>query len=143
MSVADNREIARRFVEEVWGRGDFALEAELLAANMREHTPGPGCTPDRDGHHQLLAGIHAAYSEIRFTLDDVVVEGEMAADRWTMHAVHTGIFGGIPPTGKRVTITGMDVMRIIDGKIVDLWHLEDQLGLPQQLGVIPGPAPAG
>jgi predicted ester cyclase len=71
------------------------------------------------------------------TIDDLVAEGDKVAARYKWTGTHQGIFNGIPPTGKRVTITGLDLWRLRDGKCVEHWNQEDNLGLLQQLGAIP------
>jgi steroid delta-isomerase-like uncharacterized protein len=142
MSTDAYKAMARQFVEEVWGQGDLALADVLLAPDCIDHTPGPGLTPDRAGHHRLLQQVRTAFPDAHFMLEDVVVEGDRVVDRWTMDATHSGPLGGIAPTGKRVRLTGMDIFRVAEGQIVELWHLENTLSLLQQLGVVPGPGAA-
>lgn len=77
------------------------------------------------------------------TVEDLLAEGDKVVDRWTARGTHPGELIGIPPTGKEVTITGMDILRISNGKIAEIWHQEDMLGMMQQLGVIPQMAQAG
>jgi predicted ester cyclase len=138
MSREENKKIARRVVEDVWGKGDFAAEQELIAINVVDHNPLPGLAPGLEGHHQALAMFRSAFDG-QMTLEDVIAEGDKVVDRWTFHGTHRGAFFGIPPTGKQVTLTGMDFSRIENGQIVEFWHQEDILGLMQQLGVAPAP----
>ena len=79
----------------------------------------------------------AAFPDISFTVEDMIAEGDKVVTRWTMNATHKGQFGGIPPTGKRVSITGVDISRIVTGKFVESWMYSDRVGLMQQLGVMP------
>ncbi len=138
---AENKTIARRFVEEVWGKGDLELSNKLLAPECIDHNPGPGLTPDREGHNQLLLRVRTAFPNARFTLDDVLAEGDRVVDRWTMDGLHAGPFAGVPPTGRAVRLTGMDILRIENGRVVELWHLEDTQGLMQQLRQAQPPDP--
>lgn len=138
MSREGNKIIVRRYVEDVWGKGDFAAEQELIATNFVDHNPPPGFAPDREGHHQVLVMFRSAFDGHQ-TIEDMIAEGDKVADRWTFRGTHRGEFFGIPATGKQVTMTGMDISRIENGQIVDVWHQEDILGLMQQLGVVPAP----
>jgi steroid delta-isomerase-like uncharacterized protein len=141
MSLEENKIIARRFVEDVWGKGDFAAERELLATNVIDHNPLPGFATGFEGHHQVLAMFQNAFDG-HVTLEDVIAEGDRVVDRWTFHGTHRGELFGIPATGKQVTFTGIDISRIENGQIVEFWHQEDILSLMQQLGAIPTPGQA-
>ena len=143
MSVEENKAVIRRYIEELWGQGNMALEDDLLDRSLVDHNPSPGMTPDYAGHHQILTIFRAAFPDIRMTLDDLVAEGDRVVDRWTARGTHTGEFGGIPATGRPVAVTGIDITRLENGKIVEIWHQEDIIGLMQQLGAIPAPAAAG
>jgi predicted ester cyclase len=77
------------------------------------------------------------FPDIHFTVDDIFVEGDKVALRWTLRGTHKGEFAGVPPTNKQVAIWGISVDRISGGKIAETWERYDTLGLMQQLGVIP------
>ncbi len=141
MSLEENKIIARRFVEDVWGKGDFAAERELMSTNVVDHNPVPGFPTGFEGHHQVLAMFRNAFDG-QVTLEDVIAEGDRVVDRWTFHGTHRGELFGIPATGKQVTFTGIDINRIENGQIVEFWHQEDIMGLMQQLGVVPSPGQA-
>jgi predicted ester cyclase len=137
MSSTENKAIIRRYIEEVWGKGDFAAEQELVAANIVDHNAIPGFPPGFAGHHQTVVMLRNAFPDGTNTLEDVIVDGDKVADRHTFRGTHTGEFMGIPPTGKVVVFSGMEITRIANGQIVEQWHQEDFLGIMQQLGVIP------
>jgi steroid delta-isomerase-like uncharacterized protein len=141
MSLEENKIIARRFVEEVWGKGDFEAERELLSANVIDHNPIPAFGTGFEGHHQVLAMFQNAFDG-QVTLEDVIAEGDRVVDRWTFHGTHRGELFGIPATGKQVTFTGIDISRIENGQIVEFWHQEDIMSLMQQIGAIPAPGQA-
>lgn len=82
--------------------------------------------------------FRAAFPDVRYTMEDLIAEGDRVMDRWTVHATHLGDFLGIPPTGKAITFWGIDILRIVNGRIKEIWHLEDQVSVLQQLGVLPG-----
>ena len=86
--------------------------------------------------------FRAALPDIRSTAEDVLAEGDRVAVRWTGSGTHTGEIMGVPPSGVRVSATGIFVFHIKDGKIVEYWENWDTLGFLQQIGAIPAPASA-
>ena len=88
---------------------------------------------------ELLKMFYAAFPDLRHTYEDQLAEGDRVATRQTWHATHVEDFQGIPPTGKRVSVTAIVVDRIVAGKCVEHWASPDLLGLMQQLGAIPAP----
>ncbi len=85
----------------------------------------------------FLQGFASAFPDARFTIDDMIAEGDRVATKKTFTGTHQGPFAGIPPTGNRVTLTYVDILRVRDGRIVEHWLSMDQLSFMQQLGVIP------
>ena len=139
MSVEQNKAIARRWGEEVWGKGSLDAIDELLAADIIFNYPPPGVAPNREAYKQTVTMFQVALPDIQYTVEDMVAEGDRVAVRWTGRGTHKGEFMGIPPTGKPVTITGISILRIAGGKIVEEWTEDDILGVLQQLGVFPPP----
>jgi steroid delta-isomerase-like uncharacterized protein len=90
-----------------------------------------------------LSQFRTAFPDLVTTVEDMVAEGDRVAVRHTHRATHTGAFQGIPPTGKRIEVTGIEVLRMREGQIAEFWHMDDFLGLMQQLGVVPAPGQAG
>jgi steroid delta-isomerase-like uncharacterized protein len=139
MSEAQNKTIAERFNEDIWGTGDEAALEELFAPDFVDHGALPGQTPDREGHKEIVAAFRSAFPNLSVTTDDIIAEGDKVVSRWTARGTHQGELMGISPTGKEVTITGIDVLRIAEGKVVGRWAEYDSLGMMQQLGVVPEP----
>jgi predicted ester cyclase len=135
----ENKAIARRYILDVWGKGDYETEQAIVAANVVDHNPVPGFPPGLTGHHQTLAMLHNAMPDMKIDLAFLVAEGDKVLDHWSCRATHAGEFFGIPSAGKPVMFTGTDISRIADGKIVEIWHIEDVLSIMQQIGVIPAP----
>lgn len=139
-----NKMLARRAVEEVWNRGDFAVVDELVASDIVVHASTPaGEIHGAEGIKQFYAALRKAFPDIHFTIEDQIAEGDRVVTRWTARATHTGEFQGIPPTGKQGRLTGIDIDRFANGKVVECWPNADELGLLQQLGVLPAPQPTG
>jgi steroid delta-isomerase-like uncharacterized protein len=137
MAEAQNKTIARRFNEEVWGRGDQATLEELLDPDFVDHDALPGQDPGREGHKQILAAFHSAFPDLNVTTEDIVTEGEKVVSRWSARGTHHGELLGIAPTGNGVTIKGIDVLRVAEGRIVERWSQFNSLEMMQQLGAVP------
>jgi predicted ester cyclase len=86
--------------------------------------------------------ILGAFPDMEIEVDLLLAEDDLVVGRWTATATHQGPMMGIPPSGRPITITGIDIQRVADGKIVEVWHQEDILGMLQQIGALPEPPPA-
>jgi steroid delta-isomerase-like uncharacterized protein len=84
--------------------------------------------------------MYEAFPDLNRPVDDLIAEGDKVVARWRAEGTHTGSFQGVPPTGRRASITGITIFRLRDGKIVEEWGESDMLGLLQQVGALPGPA---
>lgn len=124
-------------------RNDQAALDELIAPASVDHALPPGMPPTRDSFKQVVAMFRAASSGLHHTVEDVIVEGDRVVARSTIRGVHTGGFFGVAATGKQATLRQIHIGRIANGKLVEHWGQEDDLGRMQQLGAIPKqPAPA-
>lgn len=142
MSTEENKAVVRRFEQDVWNGRNPSLVDEFFAASHVFRAAGSPPL-DREGHRQMIADFQRAFPDGQDTTDDLIADGDKVAHRWTYRGTHTGEFQGIPPTGKRVTLTGISIWRVEEGKIVESWHELDTLGMMQQLGVIPVPGKGG
>jgi len=141
MSTEENKAIARRWYEEGISGHNVAVLDELFAPDFVNHDSGAP-TGDREGLKQLLAGGLSAFPDLQATIADMVAEGDKVVVRSTLHGTHQGALMGIPATGKAVAITGLYLLRFAQGKIAEAWVEQDNLGMMQQLGVIPAPGQA-
>ena len=142
MSTEENKANERRIFEEGWNQGNTAVFDELLAADFRANDPnGPIDGPE--GFKQFYATYRTAFPDIHFTIEDQIAEGETVVTRWTGTGTQHGSLMGIPPSGKRVSITGITISRYVNGKAVESWGSYDTLGMLQQIGAIPTPGHAG
>ncbi len=139
MAAEGNKAIIRRFVEEVQNGGDLAAVDELTAPGYVNHSAPPGVPGDREGLKQLTAMFRRAFPDGRMTIEEMVAEGDRVATRKTFRGTHRGELMGIPPTGRAVAIGLIDIVRLVDGKVVESWSAADDLGLLQQLGALPSP----
>lgn len=134
-----NKDIVRRLGLEGFGKGNEAVLDELLAEDYVDHGAPPGVPPGREGAKTFVAQLQAAFSNIDQSVDDVVAEGDKVAARWTFTADHTGEFLGVPASGKRITVGGLEIDRIADGKVAEAWTQVDMASFLMQVGVLPMP----
>ena len=135
-----NVRIMRRYFEEGLNRGDMSVVREIFSQDYIHHDPTnhdiAGGTADVERH---IITLRRAFPDIQFRIDSEVAQGDDVVVRWTATLTHDGDFFGLPPTGRTATITGVNCWRIVGGKAVEGWVNRDDLGLMQQLGVIPTP----
>ena len=139
MSTADNCTVARRFIEGVLGRGDFAVLNALAAPDCADHAAPPGPATIA----QFLVAWRAAFPDLRLEIDELVAAGDCVAARWTLRGTHRGAFLGVPPTGRRVAVAGRELYRMASGKVVQRCAAVDTPGLLRQLGAPPPARPTG
>ena len=141
MAVEDNKDIVRRFFDELMNKGNTAQVDEFLAPEFVNHFGGMGAA-DRETFRRLLPLYPAAFPDVHITIEDLVAEDDKVSARFTLRGTNQGAFMGMPPTGRQVTMSGMALFRLAGGKIVEEYVNEDTLGMMQQLtGPPPGQAP--
>jgi steroid delta-isomerase-like uncharacterized protein len=137
MSTEENKALARRMVE-AWNRGDLAALDDLIAPDYVFHDPAdPAMPPGPRGAKELVAAFRTAFPDLRLTIEDEIAEGAMVVQRLTGTGTHHGPFAGVPPTGKPVTMSSIEVLRVERGKIAEHWDEFDMVGLLRQLGALP------
>jgi steroid delta-isomerase-like uncharacterized protein len=141
MSAEENRAFLRRFYEEVLNKGNLDFIDEICAPDYVEHAH-ESPSPDREGLKREMAMLRGAFSDLHVTVEDLVAEGDKVVARTTARGTHSGALMGLPPTGKVVTVSGMDITRFAGGMAVEHWGMNDELGMMQQLGLIPAPSQA-
>jgi steroid delta-isomerase-like uncharacterized protein len=137
-----NKALARRAIEEVWNRGNYAVLPELVANDILIHA-APDDIHGHEGIRRFYDALRHAFPDLHFTIEDQIADGDRIATRWSARGTHQGTFQGIPATGKPVRLTGIDIDRFVAGKVVECWPEANELGLLHQLGVLSEPAPAG
>jgi steroid delta-isomerase-like uncharacterized protein len=133
-----NKTNVRRLFEEVWNKGHVFVADELFATTYTHHdssTPDVGRGPESEKKRATL--YRNAFPDIRFTIEDLIAEGETVVARWSCRGTHKGDLNGIAPTGKQFNIPGVSIARFTNGKMFEGFVNWDALGLMQQLGVVP------
>lgn len=126
------RDVGTRWFEEVWNRGRREAISEMLAPGCVIHD-GATESIGPDGFDPFFDRISGSFSDIHVEVEGSIAEGDTACVRWTFTAKHTGGALGIPPTGKTVHVTGITILRVVDGKAVEAWQNWDMLGMMQQI----------
>ena len=134
----ENKTILRRWVE-VWNEGNVDAVDEFVTDTYVRHDPNAPEVRGPEAEKQLMAMYLSAFPDLRFTIEDMVAEGDKAVLRWTSHGTHKGELLGIPPTDKQLALSGTDTFRLVEVKIDEQWVNMDALGMMQQLGAIPQP----
>ena len=135
MSPDENKTIVRRYLETAWNKKDSTIVDELVAPDFVQHAAN--VPPGREGVKKFFQMVYSGIPDARFTLDNIMAEGEQVATRFRVSDTQSGPLLGIPPTGKSLTITGMALLILREGKITENWNELDMLGALRQLGVIP------
>ena len=137
MSTEQNKALVRRFYDAVFNEKNLAAIDDFLDPHITEHALPPGLPHGSEGSRRFIGMYLAAFPDLHLTAEDMVAEGDEVTARFTMRGTHRGEFMGIPPTSKQVAITGIQIVRIVGGRIAENWINLDALGMLQQLGVIP------
>lgn len=128
----ENKAVVRRYIE-LWNTGNLALADEVIASDFVDHTH-PELAPGPEDVKQEVMNFRAAFPDAHTTVEQMISEGDLVAFRFVLRGTHQGTFGRFPPTGKGTVLTGMDVIRLTNGKMVELWSCQDTFSWIQQLG---------
>jgi steroid delta-isomerase-like uncharacterized protein len=131
--LSDAAELVRRMHRTLLESRDPAALDEFFAADFTSHNMPPGLPAGREGVKAFFGMFRDAFPDVEVTIDELVAEGDRAAVATTMSGTHTGEVMGIAPTGRRVSVTGIDMVRVEDGRIVEHRGLTDTVGLMRQL----------
>ena len=130
-------------LNERWIRGfnerDWEAERGVRTDDYVAHMSGAPGPLDNEGWAGFMAMFTSAFTDARITIDDAIEDGDFVASRWTITGTHDGPFQGIPPTGKSITMPGVDMSRVVDGKIAEHWAQFDLIAVLQQIGAMPAP----
>jgi predicted ester cyclase len=133
-----NKRLVRRVLNEIYGDGKLELADDLIHPEFVDHEPAhPGQPVGPAGVKQTVRRLQSAFGDLRFEIQDEIAEGEMVVQRTIMGGRHTGELAGSGPTHKEFAVQHIYIWRVADGKVVEHWGGRDDLGLLQQLGLLP------
>jgi predicted ester cyclase len=136
---AENKAVFRRGYEELLNRGNLFVADELIAPEFINHEAPPGKDRGPESMRWLATMLRTAFPDLHFAIEELVAEGDTVAGRLTMSGTQEGPLMGTPPTGRAVRQDHMHFVRFRDGKAVEHWGVRDELGMMQQMGVMPEP----
>lgn len=132
MSLETNKQVARRFVEEVFVKGSDAAVDELVAEDFTPHSWGK-MPPGREPLKQAQKRVHQGLTNVSMTIEDVIAEGDKVAIRLTAKGTHSGDFMGMKASGKSYAISETHIFRIANGKVTEHWRDADMMAMMSQL----------
>ena len=134
MDASAYKTMVRSLFDEVLNRGRLALIDNCFADDFVEHNPSPGQGPGREGVKHRIQALRDAFPDVRFVVDEIVGENDIVAVRYRWEGTHSGTFLGIPATGRRAAVRGMDFYRFKNGRVAEHWDNMDELSMLTQLG---------
>ena len=137
MGTKENKELVRKFWE-VAEKGDYDAFGDYITEDSIDHNPMPGQPPGLEGVKYIFKSLKAAMPDFSEEIVDMVAEGDKVVVQSISRGTHQGELMGIPPTGKKLQVDEIHIVRIKDGKMTDHWGLFDQAAMMAQLGVTPG-----
>ena len=135
MTIEHNKAIARRWSEELWGKGDLAVADEIIAPEYVRHDPGdPFPARGPEDLKRIVTMLRTMLPDLSIQIEAMVAEGDTIVSRYTTSATDTRGYMGQPPTGRTIRTSAMQMFRFANGKIVESWAARDDLGILVQLG---------
>ena len=139
MSAEENKDIFRRYVEEVGNEGKLELADEIFDRYLAHQSDGAALERGPEDVKRFMGEFQEDFPDFHTEIEDQIAEDDKVVTRWTMRGTHRREFRGIAPTGNALEITGIGIFRFSEGKVVESWDNFDQLGMMRQLGAITTP----
>lgn len=128
---------AENLIEKGFNHKELSAFESYFSINLKDHALPPGIPEGFEGRKMFYSAFLAAFPDLHVHIEDMLAEGDKLVTRWSARGTHEGELMGIPPTGKHVSVGGTAIDRFENGQSVEHWEIFDQVGLMQQLGVIP------
>ncbi len=140
-SLEENKALAERFHMEIFQQGKLSVADEILSRDFLAHFAGnpPEWEKGAEGTKKAATAYRTAFPDMRLTHHESIAEGDKVVIYWSASGTQKGELAGVPPSGKQMNVKGFDLFKIKNGKLVEMWQSFDQLGMMQQLGVLPPP----
>ncbi len=134
MTLDENKALAQRLYDDLFNRAQLALADTLVTAAFVDHAAPPGAPDGPVGLRQAVALLRDAFPDSRHVIEDLIADEDRVVVRVTLMGTHAGPFHGIAPTGQRIAQAQIHILRVVDGKVVERWAVQDDLGVLRQLG---------
>jgi steroid delta-isomerase-like uncharacterized protein len=129
--------VVRDLIDGLFSKGDLGAVDTYLAEDFVNHDPPFGVTPDREGMRTAGRLMRAGFPDWASELHALIAEDDLVVERFTASGTHRGEVMGVPPTGRTMSLPGINIFRLRDGLIVERWGRLDDLGFLRQLGALP------
>jgi len=139
VATVSGKSIVHRILDEVFNQGNLAIVDELIAPDGISHHLSWGTPANRMGLKQLIAMFRTAFPDLSCKIEDEITQDNKVAAHWKMRGTHTGPFLGNPPTNKPIVVQGLIYVCMENEQIIESWIMIDQMGMLQQLGLVPPP----
>ena len=140
--MSEPEQLFRRLIEEAFNGGDLSVADAVTSPDLVEHQDfGPNHASGAEGVRAVISSLRRAFSDFHLQIEDTATSGDTLWARLTATGTHDGPFMGHPPTGRRMRTTVFDVVRVVDGRMVEHWGVPDRLGVLYQLEILPKPVP--
>lgn len=137
LTPEENNQIVVRVYQTAWNKGELGILDEAILPDGLDHSP-LSTEKGTAGFKKIISTFRQAMPDLKMTIEDQVYGADKVVHRWKVQGKHTGApLFGVPPSNKEITLTGISILRMENGKIAERWAQLDQFGLLQQLGVIP------
>ena len=140
-NTEQNKKVVTELIDGLFSRGDLGAVDAYLSDEFVNHDPPMGVSPDREGMRTAGAMFRAAFPDWRSELHRLVAEEDIVTEQFTARGTHLGEVMGVAPTGREISLQGINVWRVRDGRITERWGRLDELGFLRQLGVVPSREP--
>jgi predicted ester cyclase len=137
VSAEGNKAVVRRVIEEGVNKKNLAVFDELVSPSFVDHEAEGSAPGGPEGEKELVSSVAEAFPDWRWDIEDMLAVDDRVITRYVVHGTHRGEFMGAAPTGREVAFTGINISRLVGGKIVESWGNSDQLGWMRQIGVVP------
>jgi steroid delta-isomerase-like uncharacterized protein len=130
-----NEALCRRCHDDLFVQGNLDAAKEIFTPDFVCHSPGlpPEMSQGPEGMQKFAAMIRCGFSNIRITVEDSISQNDKVVHYWTFEGTHSADFMGRPATGKNVSVKGVDIFRVANGKMAEMWQVWDQMGMVRQL----------
>ena len=138
--MSDPERVFRRLIERGFNGGDLSVADAVTSPEIVEHQDfGPDHAPGAEGVRAVISSLRRAFSDFHLQIEDIAVSGDTVWARLTATGTHDGPFMGHPPTRRRMRANVFDVIRVVDGRMVEHWGVPDRLSVLYQLEIVPRP----
>jgi steroid delta-isomerase-like uncharacterized protein len=136
-TTESNKTVVKDFIDGLFTKGDLSAVDTYLAEDFLNNDPPFGVTPDREGMRSAGVMMRAGFPDWHSDLHALIADGDIVVERFTASGTHRGEVMGVAPSGKTVSLPGINIWRLRDGQIIERWGRLDDLTFLKQLGVVP------